>query len=66
MMCKSNNGQKDLLCELNSVDSNIALHSVVERKHPVTCMYYYLLFLPRDEYWLVSWILKKYINDLMS
>ena len=66
MMCKSNNGQKDLLCELNSVDSNIALHSVVERKHPVTHMYYYLLFLPRDEYWLVNWILKKYINDLMS
>ena len=27
MMCKSNNGRKNLLCELNSVDSNIALHS---------------------------------------
>ena len=50
MMCKSNNGQKDLLCELNSVDSNIALHSVVERKHSNL---YVLLFVVSAKGWIL-------------
>ena len=50
MVCETNDGQKDLSCELDIVDSYIALGSVVEIKHSNL---YLLLFVVSTKGWIL-------------